>query len=278
MKAHLFDLDTILVVDKMIWIIDKKSPNIPILKIKESDFNLIKKGIFKNRGERLYFGDVSYWVPNEISNEIKLRCKKMKIDITNLSFSLNEFLNSEVIGDLEYDINYDLFNNIKNTPDHIYLIASKNNKKNYERIIKKIENKLYEIGLKIEKIYYISDTFLNRDKDKIVYNKVKILLQHTIGLKTEIDKFIDSELVKYDEIYYYDDELENINIPINDFLKYIIDKTDEITKEKVISEINLNKVIYMNWVSPNKVNRIQTKKITIEYNKLIKTFEGFKFR
>ena len=158
MKAHLFDLDTILVVDKMIWIIDKKSPNIPILKIKESDFNLIKKGIFKNRGERLYFGDVSYWVPNEISNEIKLRCKKMKIDITNLSFSLNEFLNSEVIGDLEYDINYDLFNNIKNTPDHIYLIASKNNKKNYERIIKKIENKLYEIGLKIEKIYYISDT------------------------------------------------------------------------------------------------------------------------
>jgi hypothetical protein len=44
MKAHLFDLDTILVVDKMIWIIDKKSPNIPILKIKESDFNLIKKG------------------------------------------------------------------------------------------------------------------------------------------------------------------------------------------------------------------------------------------
>ena len=278
MKAHLFDLDTILVVDKMIWIIDKKSPNIPILKIKESDFNLIKKGIFKNRGERLYFGDVSYWVPNEISSEIKLRCKKMKIDITNLSFSLNEFLNSEVIGDLEYDINYDLFNNIKNTPDHIYLIASKNNKKNYERIIKKIENKLYEIGLKIEKIYYISDTFLNRDKDKIVYNKVKILLQHTIGLKTEIDKFIDSELVKYDEIYYYDDELENINIPINDFLKYIIDKTDEITKEKVISEINLNKVIYMNWVSPNKVNRIQTKKITIEYNKLIKTFEGFKFR
>jgi|LauGreDrversion4_2_1035121.scaffolds.fasta_scaffold64985_3 hypothetical protein len=278
MKAHLFDLDTILIVNKMVWIIDKKNPNIPIIKITESDYNLIKKGIFKNNGERFYFGNKNYWIPKEISNELKIKLKKFGIDITNLSFSLREFVNSEVIGELEYEINYDILQTIKNTQDHIFFICSKNNKKNYERIIKKIEDKLYDMGLKIEDIYYLSETFFNRDLDEILYKKVRIILQKLLGFKTENNKFIDDSIIEYDEINYYDNELENINLPINDFLKTIIENSDEYLKNKIINKINsVEKTVYTNWVSPNKVNRIQQKKTILSYSKLIKTFESFKY-
>jgi hypothetical protein len=278
MKAHLFDLDTILIVNKMVWIIDKKNPNIPIIKITESDYNLIKKGIFKNNAERFYFGNKNYWIPKEISNELKIKLKKFGIDITNLSFSLREFVTSEVIGELEYEINYDILQTIKNTQDHIFFICSKNNKKNYERIIKKIEDKLYDMGLKIEDIYYLSETFFNRDLDEILYKKVRIILQKLLGFKTENNKFIDDSITEYDEINYYDNELENINLPINDFLKTIIENSDEYLKNKIINKINsVEKTVYANWVSPNKVNRIQQKKTILSYSKLIKTFESFKY-
>ena len=45
MKAHFFDLDTILTTDNKVWLVDKTIPNIPIMKISQSDFNLIKNEI-----------------------------------------------------------------------------------------------------------------------------------------------------------------------------------------------------------------------------------------
>ena len=131
MKAHFFDLDTILRIDNKVWIIDKKNPNNPIMKISQSDFNLIKKGVYRSQNSQLYFNGVNYWIPETLLNELKVKCKKFKVNIANLGFSMQEFMNSEVIKDIDYEINLDLFNGIKNTPDHIYFICSKNNKRKY---------------------------------------------------------------------------------------------------------------------------------------------------
>jgi hypothetical protein len=99
-----------------------------------------------------------------------------------------------------------------------------------------------------------------------------------LGFKTENNKFIDDSITEYDKINYYDNELENINLPINDFLKTIIENSDEYLKNKIINKINsVEKTVYTNWVSPNKVNRIQQKKNILSYSKLIKTFESFKY-
>ena len=277
MKAHFFDLDTILIVDSKVWIIDKSNPSNPLVKISPSDFNLIKKGIWKDKGERFYFNGVNYWIPEELANSIKVRCKKLKVDITNLGFSLQEFNNSEVIGDLNYDLNLDLFTPIKNTVDHIYFICSKNNKRNYELIIKKIEDKLHDIGLEVKDIYYISETFMNRDEDDILFKKMRLLLQHSLGYKTEGDKFISSDIDEYDSILYYDDDIHNIDIQINDFLKYLLDNTEETLRKSISSKLKSDKRVCINYVSPNKVNRIQSKDILLNYGKIIKTFEGFKW-
>ncbi len=278
MKAHFFDLDTIVDIDNKVWIIDKNNPNNPILKITQSDFNLIRKGVYKSQNQKIALNGDNYWFPEDILNQIKIRSKRIKFDLSNLGFSMQEFSNSELIKDLDYNLNLDLFTNIKNTTDHIYIICSKNNKKNYEIIIKKIEDKLYKLGLEIKSYYFISETFYNRNLDDILYKKIRIILQHLVGYKTEGDKFIDSEIDGYDEVFYYDSDLHNTNIPVNDFLKSILDNTEDSLKKSIISEINsVQKFAYMNWVSPNKVNRIQSKKILLEYNKLIRTFESFRY-
>lgn len=277
MVAHFFDLDTILRVDNKVWIIDVKSPKIPIYKLDQSDYNLIKRGVWKDRGERFNFNGDNHWLPENIANDLKIKCKNLKIDTFNLTFSMQEFFNSEIIGDVDYDINLDLLLPIKNTTDHIYLICSKNNKKNYELILKKLKDKFLEMGLDIKDIYYLSETFFNRKNDKIIFNKVKLLLQFLIGLKSDSDKFIDSEITKYDIVNYYDDDLENININPNDFLKYLYDNSDIVLKDKISNVVkSYDNILNINYVSPNKMKRIQTKKNILSLSKIIKTFESFK--
>lgn len=281
MKAHFFDLDTIIRIDNKVWIIDKKNPNNPILKISQSDFNLIRKGIYRSHNQRLSLNGTNYWFPEEIMNQIKIKGKRIKFDLGNLGFSMQEFSNSEIIKDLNYEINLDLFNHIKNTTDHIYIICSKNNKRNYDLIIEKIEDKLHDLGLEIKNYYFISETFYNRNQDDITFKKVRILLQHLVGYKTEGDKFIDEEIENYSDVYYYDDDIDSVNLSttLNDFFKVFLDNTDktvgvEITKKLKDEENHL----YVNYVSPNVVNRLQTKKVLLQAPNIIKTFESFNWK
>jgi len=205
-SSHFFDIDTILTVDNKVWIIDKNNPNIPIMKISQSDFNLIRSGIYRSQNSKIDLNGKSYYFPKEIIGKLKIKCKNHKSDISNLSFSMQEFLNKEVIENIDYDINLQNIIHLKNTNDDIYFICSKNNKINYETIIKKIEDKLKENGLIIKNYYFISETFFNRNEDDIAYKKVKLLIQHLIGFKTNVDKFIDEPIDKYDEVRFYDDD------------------------------------------------------------------------
>lgn len=280
MKAHFFDIETILVMDSKVWIVDKTNPKVPIVKISKSDFNLIKNGIYKSQNNSIYFGGSTYWIPEELMNVIKIKCKNLKIDITNLIFSMQEYMNPDVIETLEYDINIENLVHLKNTTDDIYFICSKNTKNNYEKIIKKIEEKLENIGLSVKKYYFISDTFYNRDLDEVAHKKVRLLLQHLIGMKTEGDKFIEEELQKYDEIEFYEDDDNTISLAIdcNKLLQLIIDNSDSAIKSKIKDLLKSETVLYVNQVSPNKVKRFSKTKVLVEYHNLIKTFERFNWK
>ena len=280
MKAHFFDIETILVMDSKVWIVDKTNPKVPIIKISKSDFNLIKNGIYKSQNNSIYFGGSTYWIPEDMMNVIKIKCKNLRIDITNLIFSMQEYMNPDVIESLDYDINIENLQHLKNTTDDIYFICSKNTKTNYEKIIKKIEEKLEKIGLSVKKYYFISDTFYNRDLDEVAHKKTRLLLQHLIGMKTEVDKFIEEELQKYDEVEFYEDDENTISLAIdcNKLLQLIIDNSATEIKSKIKDLLKSETLLYVNQVSPNKVKRFSKTKVLVEYHNLIKTFEGFNFR
>lgn len=280
MKAHFFDIETILSMHSKVWIVDKANPKVPMMKISISDFNLIKNGIYRSHNNSIYFGGHAYWVPEKLMNDIKIRCKNLRTDITKLAFSMQEFMNPDIIETLDYDINIDNLSHLKNTNDDIYLICSKNSKKNYEKMIRKIEDKLEELGLMVKNYYFISDTFYNRDLDEVAHNKVRLLLQHLIGMKTDGDKFVDEYIQKYDEVHFYEDDQNTVGLAkdCNRLLEMLIDNSDPSTKPKIKDLLKSTETsLYVNYVSTNKANRFSVDKVEIKYS-IIKTFERFNWK
>lgn len=281
MKAHFFDIDVILSTNSQVWIIDKTIPNIPIMKISKSDFNLIKRGIYKSQGNSINFSGHTYWLTTEMMETLKIKAKNHRADISNLAFSMQEFMNKELIENLEYTINMENILHLKNTDDHIYVICSRNNKTNYELMISKIEDKLKDNGLFIKKFYYISETFYNRNSDDISHKKVRLLLQHLIGLKTEGDKFTDEELESYNELYYYDDEESAISLAkdANNLLSVLLSNTDKTTKDIIKDNLKSTPhTLFVNYITGNKANKIITTEVLLQFGNLIKAFESFKWK
>jgi hypothetical protein len=280
-QGHFFDLDTLINIDSKIWIVDKTKPSIPVVKISKSDFNLIKKGIFRKYDQKLTIGGSSYWIPVDLMNTIKIRCKNLKCDLTGLAFSMQEFMNPSVIENMDFDINTRNFEHLKNTRDDIYVICSKNSERNYQSIIEKLKDKLADYGLVIKNFYYLSETFYNRDKDDITHKKVRMLLQHLIGLKTDGDKFIDEEIEEYDRVYFYDDEMNAISLAKDSskVFEFIVSNTEENLKLRIKDLIkDSDKVIVVRQITNNKVNTFIETEVLIEWSNLKKTFESFNYK
>lgn len=280
MNAHFFDIDTVIISDAKIWVVDKSKPGDCIIKMDQSDFNLVKSGIYRSQGNKIRFSGIDYYLPDDIMNKIKIRCKNIKCDASNLAFSMREFLDPDKINLTNHTIDIDVLLHLKNTQDDVYFICSKNNKKSYDVIIKKIEDKISELGISPKNYYYVSETFYERDDDLISFDKVRLLLQHMVGYKTDGRLFTDDEVLRYDVVNFYDDDVNTIKLAtdISNMFSIITKNSDSEIKERVKSVISDNKPeLVVNLVSPNKVNRFSKKKVSLEYGNLIKSFESFKY-
>ena len=281
MKAHFFDLDSILSSDSKVWIVDRKSPKFPVMKISESEFNLIRSGIYKSHGNQIKFAGKEYWLPSETMESLKIKCKNLKSDVSNLAFSMREYMDSDLIESAEYEISHDILRNLKNSQDDIYFICSENTKQNYEKIISKIEEKLESIGISVKKYYFISETFYERDSDEISHKKIRLLIQHLVGYRTDGDKFTDERLDSYDEAYYYDDDDRSIALASksSDLLNIISENTEESIRKSIKEDVKSRKPVLKSMlISPNKAKRITSAEIPLQIHNVIKTFESFSFK
>jgi len=280
MKSHFIDIDVILKTESKPWIVSKDSPNIPIMKMEPHDFKIFQSGIYRNQNNKLEFNGKTFWLPTEFMNKVKLAAKKHKSDLSNLAISMQEYLNKELIENIPFTIDLSIFNSIINTSDDIYIICSKNTKKNYEKQVLKLEEKLKEIGLLVKNYYYISETFMNRDEDDIAHIKVKLLLQHLIGLKTEIDKITNEEITDYTQISFYDDSKPAIELAkrINNVLENLLLKTEKEVKLKVKDKIKeVDNILVVKEYTHNKAKKFNETIVELEYSNVIKSFENFKF-
>lgn len=280
MNAHFIDIDIIIKNESKAWIVDKNNPNIPIMKIENSDLTLFKSGIYKNHNNKVSFNGKTFWLSNDFFNQLKIKAKKYKVDISNIAISFQEFLNTELTENIKFEIDTSIFKNIINTNDDIFIFCSKNREENFKNQMTSLEENLSNIGLKIKKIYYLSETFFNNDEDELSFIKNKILLQHLIGLKFYGNKFTDTEISNYSKIYYYDDSKKSIELTkkINDILEKIILNSEssikEIVKEKIKKDDN---VLVSREYTYNKANKFIEFTIQLEYSNLIKSFENFNF-
>ena len=279
-KANFIDIDVVLKTESRPWIVSKDSPNVPLMKIEQYDFKLFKSGIYKSQNNKIEFNGQTFWLPNEFMNKVKITAKKSKADLSNLAISMQEFLNPNITEDIKYKIDLSIFNGIINTNDDIYIICSKNNKKNYEKQIKKLEESLSDIGLTVKNYYFISETFYNRDEDDISFTKIKLLLQHLIGLKADGDKISEEDITNYDRINFYDDSRSSIQLAknINLVLEKMLINTDNQVKVKVKERIrNIDNILTVKEYTHNNINKYNETIVTLEYSNVIRSFENFKF-
>jgi len=279
--SNFFDINTLITTNSKVWIVDRDKPNKPILRITKSDFNLIKKGVYKKDNIKFEMQGESYWISKDLFDQIKIKSKNQNLNISKLAFSMQEFMNKDIIENNDFTIHLENIRHLKNTSGDIYIICSKNTKNNYELVISKLEDKLKEIGLVVKNYYYISETFYNRDEDDINNKKVRLLIQHLIGMKTDGDKFSHTEITKYDVINFYDDEARVIELAknANNVLQFLIENSEDLVKDRVKEVLKQDVCeLVINQVTFNKVNLFVTSKVELQYQNVIKKFESFVFR
>lgn len=281
MNAHFIDLNILLQTEAKAWIVDKNSPNTPIMKIDLTDFNLFRSGIFKSQNNKIQFNGKTFWLSNDFMNKIKIKSKKSGVDISNLGVSMQEFLNPEIIENINFDLDITIFNNMINTNDDIYIICSKNTKSRYQKQIDKLELELEKIGLVIKNYYYISNNYSSQNADQKALTKSKITLQHLLGLKIESDKFTDQIITDYSQMTFYDDDLttiqtlRNINSVLEKFLLSTDDTTKLIVKEKIKKDDNF---LTIKEYTHNKSKKFNEYNVQLELNNVIKSFENWKWK
>jgi hypothetical protein len=268
-------------MNSKVWIVNKLNPNKPLLRISKSEFNLLRKGVYRKDNIKFDMAGESYWFSEELLNRIKIKAKNANVDVSQLAFSMQEFMSKDIIDNGDFTLHLENIRHLKNTQDDIYVICSKNSKRSYESLIEKLEEKLLDFGLKIKNFYYISETFYNRDRDDIIHKKVRLVLQHIIGLKTADTKFTEEEITKYDEVSLYDDDLNTIKLAkgVNDVLQFLVKNSDDDVKDKVKEVLKMEECeLIINQVTFNKVNPFITTKVELNLNKIIRTFENFIYK
>ena len=276
--AHFFDLNCLLKLEQSAWVVDKNKPNIPLLKISPSDFKIIKSGIYKNKGNKLQFNGQTFWLSDEMYNKLKLISLRNRSNINDLVISLQEFLNKKLIDEMDLELKLNPVLSLKNKLDDIYIICSEQTKRNFEKIISKIEEELKSNGLVVKQFYYLNENFLNQNSDEVKFKEMRLLLQHSVGYKTDKDKFVDEELTKYDYINFYDNSITTFKVEkdINYLMEIIWNNTDKGLRDVIKEDLQDScPTLYVHKIESNDFNPISTKKVKITLPRLVKTFESF---
>jgi hypothetical protein len=278
MEAHFFDIDTLVKVEGNAWIVDKRNPKVPIMKISKSDLHLLENGIYRKQGNKIEFNGRTFWLPTELYNQIKIKAKLFKTDLANLAISLQEFYNKSVVEELKFEFNLETLLTLKNTQPEIFIICSRQTKKNYEVIVEKLKEELLKNGMKVKSFYYISDTFYNIDDDTIRFKKLRLFLQHLVGFKTSGQAFSSEEITQYSKLYYYDDQIDTLQleVEVNPMLNLLYSNTRSGVKDLIKENIkDFEPQLIINKINDNSYNRLETTKVILEISSFIKKFEGY---
>lgn len=276
-EVHIFDIDnTLWKIDRDVWIIDKDKPSVPLMKISESDFNLLKSGIYRSQGNKVNFNGEVFHLPKSMIENLKVRLKKEDANIENLGISLQEYTDKEIIKNHEFDLLIENILHLKNKNESIFLISSRSNKNNYKSILDKLESKLNEEGINIDKFYYINDTFYNQNEDENKYKKSLVILEHLTGFKIKEGEFIMEEQDDIEfspTVNYYD----TVNIEnIQEIFEKIFNQTkNDLIKKEIKQKISKRLEVNLINVTTNELNRFIENKIILENPRKIMLYESF---
>lgn len=283
-KCHIYDLENSLVkIDRKIWIIEKNNPAEPILRLSESDFKMIESGIFRSQNNRIEFNGKVYFISNEMIKNLGKIAERKSFSLDNLGISLREYLDKELIDKVKFQILSENISHLRNLTEYFYIISSRLIEDKYTKLTNELSEELTNEGIKVEKIYFINETFYNQDEDEISYKKAVILLQHLFGMKIKDHKFVAESTERYNEVCYYDAIESNINDlkNINTTFESIYNNTENESLRDVVKTLleKLDFKVQLNLVTTNELNRFDTTEIDIHLlikESFVKSYKQFR--
>lgn len=276
MVAHFFDIETLFKLDQKVWIIDKNRPEKPLFKMSRYDYNVIKNNLYLNKDLKLRIDNKYFYFNEYYFNKIKTVCKKHRTNVNDIEFSMVEFNDTDIIENIDYNIDLSPMSHLYRTKEVVYIICSKKESDFYNDILDKVNIEMRKKGIKTRDHYYLINDGLDViTPDEVVYKKIKILVQHLVGYKTSGNKFIDEKISDFNDVYYYTisrSEYKEISISDKVFKK-ILNNTEGYLKDIIKDIIKENKkTLTSNYVSSNKVNRFETSSFDLEFNDRLKRF------
>lgn len=261
---HFFDLDdTLWSIETKVWVIFKDKPNTPIIKLNTIQLDEILNGVYKKEDNMIEYNGNTYWISDEMFDRIKKRKSTTKIEDLGISFI--EDTNPMYFNKIKIYI--DNIRHLVGKNEDIGILSSRYSIENDHKLLNTLKEELSKYDLEICKFYYTSDYYNTKNTNKKNIDKMKILLEHLVGFHIFENRFVPIKQDLYQEVHFYDDEFQNINVA-NDiqhyFEEYLKDTEDEVFN-KIKGRIKLVKpILYTHIITNNRINRFKTNKIELK--------------
>jgi len=284
---HFFDLDrTLWSIDTRAWIIEKKNPSKPLIRLSKQEATYILSGIYKNEEHMIEYNGKMFWISEDMFEKIKK--KRKNIELEDLGVSFIEKTNPDYYNKVTFFIE-----NIRHLMGEedidVGILSARYSVDNDNEVLKVLKEKLAELGLEISKFYYTNDSFSMGNSNKANIDKMKILLEHMVGFHIEGNHFAPIKQNFYPEVHFYDDENQNINVAndIQSFLEEYLKNTEDEVFDRISKRIgDHDPTLYTHLITNNQLKRFDTTKvklnqpikfsIKLEESKSLKSFDDFK--
>jgi hypothetical protein len=274
---HFFDLDnTLWNIECQAWVILKDNPKKYLLRLPYLELSNILTGVYKKEDNAINYNGNQYWISDEMIKKI-FKNKEVNLDILGLSFI--EFTNPEYFNKMKIFV--DNIRHIFGEKCEFGIISGRYSVDNDQYLLIALKKELKKYGIEISKFYYLSKKFKNIT-DKISYDKMKVLLENLVGFHINDDHFVPIKQDFYNNVYFYDDEYQNINVAedIQEQLDLYLSNTEDDVYNIIIDRIKLDKPkLHTNLISNNSLNRFKTNIIELreplKYSIKIENYNGF---
>lgn len=284
---HFFDLDrTLWSVDTKLWLIDKNNPSKPLIRLSSEESTYIIAGVYKNDENMITYDGKSYWISDDMLDFVQKKRKTLEIE--HLGISSIERTNPDYFDKVKIYIE-NIRHIIGKEDCDFGIISARYSVDNDNELLLALKEQLKELGISITKFYYTGDFNKDRNTNKDNIDKMKVLLEHMVGFHIEDNHFAPIKQNFYENIHFYDDEYQNINIinGIQEFMEEYLKNSVDIVYNRIVQRIEVDKPkIHTHLITNNQLKRFKTEtielvkpvkySIKVQETKSLKSFDDFK--
>lgn len=263
-EIHFFDLDrTLWSVDTRIWIIDKRNPKRPLLRLSKEDTTYVLSGVFKKDENKVEYNGKTFWISDDMLEKINKRRKN--IDLSDIGVSFIEKVNPEYYKKLKIFVE-NIRHLIGNSDADVGILSGRYSVDNDHELLKALKSELDQVGIKISKFYYVGTSYSSTNSDRIAIEKMRILLEHLVGFHIGDNKFLPIKQDFYPLVHFYDDEYQNINVAnkIQRYFDEYLENTQDNVYERIVRHLSEHPMLYTHLITNNQVNRFKTTEVALE--------------